>query len=137
MNSVLVIVVHQAFPVAIAEGRHLFPFRTEQLSPPAPMVLPGSPGGRVGRCRDLFRKALLIRNEERLFTFYSDADLPRQAWRLAKFQRLDDIIPKSSKLSQLQQTRVSERHLAIPGKPELEIRKPHIATHRLLALKIP
>ena len=27
------------FPVAIARGKHLFPFRTEQLSPSAPMVL--------------------------------------------------------------------------------------------------
>src|SRR5437867_3450867 len=36
--------------VALAEGKHLFPFRTEKLSPPAPMVLPGRPGGRVGRC---------------------------------------------------------------------------------------
>src|SRR5213593_3432088 len=35
--------------VALAEGIHLFPFRTEKLSPPAPMVLPGKPGGRVGR----------------------------------------------------------------------------------------
>src|SRR6185503_11535144 len=33
----------------MAEGSHLFPFRTEKLSPPAPMVLPGRPGGRVGR----------------------------------------------------------------------------------------
>src|SRR5690242_17853975 len=38
--------------VAMAEGSHLFPFRTEKLSPPAPMVLPGKPGGRVG-CRPL------------------------------------------------------------------------------------
>jgi hypothetical protein len=37
------------FGVAMAEGSHLFPFRTEKLSPPAPMVLPGRPGGRVGR----------------------------------------------------------------------------------------
>ena len=37
------------FGVAMAEGKHLFPFRTEKLSPPAPMVLPGRPGGRVGR----------------------------------------------------------------------------------------
>src|SRR5438552_17445694 len=36
--------------VAMAEGSHFFPFRTEKLSPPAPMVLPGKPGGRVGRC---------------------------------------------------------------------------------------
>ena len=39
------------FPVVIAEGKHLFPFRTEPLSPLAPMVLLGSPSGRVGRCR--------------------------------------------------------------------------------------
>ena len=33
---------------ATAAGPHLFPSRTEQLSPPAPMVLPAT-GGRVGR----------------------------------------------------------------------------------------
>ena len=33
----------------IAAGIHLFPFRTEKLSPPAPMVLGGQPPGRVGR----------------------------------------------------------------------------------------
>ena len=35
----------------MAEGPHPFPSRTRPLSPPAPMVLPGRPGGRVGRCR--------------------------------------------------------------------------------------
>jgi hypothetical protein len=39
-------------PVTMAEGPHPFPFRTRPLSPPAPMVLSGQPGGRVGRCRD-------------------------------------------------------------------------------------
>src|SRR5947199_10727323 len=33
----------------IAAGVHLFPFRTEKLSPLAPMVLGGQPPGRVGR----------------------------------------------------------------------------------------
>ena len=33
----------------IATGIHLFPFRTEKLSPFAPMVLGGQPPGRVGR----------------------------------------------------------------------------------------
>src|SRR3954452_4909069 len=37
--------------VVIAAGAHLFPFRTEKLSPPAPMVLGGQPPGRVGRRR--------------------------------------------------------------------------------------
>src|SRR5436190_5775573 len=39
--------------VAIARGKHLFPFRTEPLSPSAPMVLGGQPPGRVGRRRFL------------------------------------------------------------------------------------
>ena len=37
----------------IASGKHLFPFRTEQLSHSAPMVLGGQPPGRVGRRRFL------------------------------------------------------------------------------------
>src|SRR5688572_20547049 len=41
------------FPVAIAWGKHLFPFRTEQLSPTAPMVLGSQGPGRVGRRRFL------------------------------------------------------------------------------------
>src|SRR4051812_46262 len=41
------------FPVALAWGKHLFPFRTEQLSPTAPMVLGLQGPGRVGRRRFL------------------------------------------------------------------------------------
>ena len=41
----------------IAAGVHLFPFRTEKLSPPAPMVLGGQPPGRVGRRRITFTRA--------------------------------------------------------------------------------
>src|SRR5690349_10382483 len=44
------------FPVAIARGIHLFPFRTESLSLFAPMVLGGKLPGRVGRRRDTLRK---------------------------------------------------------------------------------
>src|SRR5438105_5596518 len=44
-------VCEERYPVTIAVGRHLFPSRTQQLSPPAPMVLPWQRGGRVGRCR--------------------------------------------------------------------------------------
>ena len=42
------------FRWCIAKGRHLFPFRTEQLSLSAPMVLGGQPPGRVGRRRFFF-----------------------------------------------------------------------------------
>ena len=45
----------------IAAGVHLFPFRTEKLSPPAPMVLGGQPPGRVGRRRINFAKPALGR----------------------------------------------------------------------------
>ena len=44
--------LHQ-FPVVIARGKHLFPFRTEQLSLSAPMVLGPQGPGRVGRRRFL------------------------------------------------------------------------------------
>ena len=37
--------------VALAWGKHLFPFRTEKLSPTAPMVLVPYGTGRVGRRR--------------------------------------------------------------------------------------
>src|SRR3954453_20519105 len=43
----------EQFPVALAWGKHLFPFRTEQLSPTAPMVLGPHRPGRVGRRRFL------------------------------------------------------------------------------------
>ena len=39
----------------MARGKHLFPFRTEQLSPSAPMVLVSQGPGRVGRRRFLDR----------------------------------------------------------------------------------
>jgi hypothetical protein len=39
----------------MARGKHLFPFRTEQLSPSAPMVLGPQGPGRVGRRRFLLR----------------------------------------------------------------------------------
>src|SRR4030088_2427305 len=42
------------FPVALARGKHLFPFRTEPLSPSAPMVLGSQGPGRVGRRRFFF-----------------------------------------------------------------------------------
>ena len=38
-------------PVAMAKGNHLFPYRTQKLSPSAPMVLGWRRPGRVGRCR--------------------------------------------------------------------------------------
>jgi hypothetical protein len=47
-------VVSHVFPVALARGKHLFPFRTEKLSPSAPMVLGSQGPGRVGRRRFLY-----------------------------------------------------------------------------------
>src|SRR5437763_14204267 len=45
-----------SFPVTPAGGKHPFPFRTRQLSPPAPMVLRAQVGGGVGRRREVFSK---------------------------------------------------------------------------------
>src|SRR5439155_10233145 len=43
----------RAFTISavLPAGKHLFPFRTEKLSLPGPMVLGGQPPGRVGRRR--------------------------------------------------------------------------------------
>ena len=49
--------VSRLFPVALARGKHLFPFRTEQLSPSAPMVLGSQGPGRVGRRRFFHTRA--------------------------------------------------------------------------------
>ena len=45
------------FPVTMAKGIHLFPYRTQKLSLSAPMVLGWRRPGRVGRCRIPQRKA--------------------------------------------------------------------------------
>src|SRR5215204_2566941 len=52
------LVRHGAFTISavIATGSHLFPFRTEKLSPSAPMVLGLFRPGRVGRRRFFFAK---------------------------------------------------------------------------------
>ena len=41
----------QGIPVVMAQGIHLFPYRTQKLSLSAPMVLGWRRPGRVGRCR--------------------------------------------------------------------------------------
>src|SRR5438132_4757166 len=48
----------RAFTISavLPAGKHLFPFRTEKLSLPGPMVLGGQPPGRVGRRRFTFAK---------------------------------------------------------------------------------
>ena len=45
------------FSVAIAQGSHLFPSRTQKLSPAAPMILHGKLCGKVGRRRNFFTQA--------------------------------------------------------------------------------
>ncbi len=55
--------VQEIFPVVIATGFHLFPFRTEKLSPNAPMVL--HTRGRVGR-RHFTRQASRIERDSGL-----------------------------------------------------------------------
>src|SRR5215475_10066528 len=44
----------------MARGKHLFPFRTEPLSPSAPMVLGSQGPGRVGRRRFLYDPACRV-----------------------------------------------------------------------------
>ena len=64
--------MRRRFSVALAEGVHLFPFRTEKLSPPAPMVLQGKPCGRVGRRRIIWQKGPLRHMAQRAFRVPAD-----------------------------------------------------------------
>src|SRR5690242_7928681 len=50
-----------------AQGPHPFPFRTRQLSPAAPMVLPLRDGGRVGRRQPLPSSPTLPERRARCF----------------------------------------------------------------------
>ena len=45
------------FPVTMAKGYHLFPYRTQKLRPSAPMVLGWTRPGRVGRCRNPYKRS--------------------------------------------------------------------------------
>ena len=68
IEFLFVVYVQMIFPVVIATGFHLFPFRTEKLSPPAPMVL--HTRGRVGHRH--FQESLSSeKNTGSLFLRYS------------------------------------------------------------------
>ena len=55
-----------------SDGDHLFPFRTEPLSPSAPMILPTR---RESRSPPVFiEKALLVRNDWKSFSFCASLD---------------------------------------------------------------
>ena len=51
----------------MAKGYHLFPYRTQKLSPSAPMVLGWTRPGRVGRCRNPDREAWMRNLRASLF----------------------------------------------------------------------
>ena len=45
------------FPVTMTKGSHLFPSRTQKLSPSVPKVLGWTRPGRIGRCRNPIRSS--------------------------------------------------------------------------------
>ena len=49
--------ISSQFPVTMAKGYHLFPYRTQKLRPSAPMVLGWTRPGRVGRCRNPYKRS--------------------------------------------------------------------------------
>ena len=55
--------------VTIARGTHLFPFRTESLSPVAPMVLHLNWCGRVGSRQEFLSKSSCVLCMQELFAF--------------------------------------------------------------------
>jgi hypothetical protein len=73
--------------VALAEGSHPVPSRTRKLSPPAPMVLPGKLGGRVGRRRSIFADAAPYRGGVRISGLFRP-DLPGRPGHVPRAVRL-------------------------------------------------
>ena len=73
---------HNLIQVVIARGFHLFPFRTEKLSPVTPMVLRNS--GRVGSRRFQKKPPCLIRIR-RLCSFYIFTYTWMPAWIVLVF----------------------------------------------------
>ena len=73
----LLLKICRLIQVVIVAGFHLFPFRTEKLSPPAPMVL--HTRGRVGS-RRFFREPLES-IPEALFVYIWLSALPRVSGR--------------------------------------------------------
>ena len=55
------------FLVAIPRGKHPFPSRTRQLSPPGPMILRWQRRGKVGRCQDKNKR---LSTPSRAFFFF-------------------------------------------------------------------
>ena len=70
VNVLLDLYISKSVTVAIAEGKHPFPFRTRQLSPPALMILRGRPRGKVGRRRDICLKGVSQRFISLLDAFF-------------------------------------------------------------------
>ena len=71
------------FPVAMAKGFHLFPYRTQKLSPSAPKVLGWTRPGRIGR-----RRIPLERHSHECLSFlclirWSYRRGKRSAWRFS------------------------------------------------------
>ena len=76
--------VSQSSGGATARWKHLFPFRTEQLSTAAPMVLGGQPPGRVGRRRFFFDRPVSH--------FEVAAGLSR--WQVGRVLADPELVPK-------------------------------------------
>ena len=70
------LVLSKRYSGGYSVGDHLFPFRTEKLSPTAPMVL--HTRGRVGRRQRYFHSLFQCHNGERLF-YYPNMS---ERWRI-------------------------------------------------------
>ena len=64
-----------SFPVAMARGSHLFPFRTQKLSLFAPKVLGWTRPGRLGRCRNPYQETRCVS-----FFYWIGDSLSLQGW---------------------------------------------------------
>lgn len=99
------------FPVVIARGKHLFPFRTEPLSLSAPMVLGPQGPGRVGR-RRFFLIAPVATRRLGLFAFLGLASLPPVCLTVVRIAACRTVLMPAP----------APASLAVPGPCDLEPR---------------
>jgi hypothetical protein len=78
----------------MARGKHLFPFRTEPLSPSAPMVLGPQGPGRVGRRRFFFKGPACALAQAGPFR-KTEAEALLDVWEQAHRARADAILAEN------------------------------------------
>ena len=84
----VLVLLERIYQVVIAAGSHLFPFRTEKLSPPAPMVLQCNAGDRGFGIQSPTDYAFVRYVVNEHWPYYAYDSLPSNPWLTNKLGKL-------------------------------------------------